>query len=334
MSQLPTDLKNRTRKPSGSVQLPLSRKLDLRDASGYQPDDDLVDAIKVALLLRKPLLVTGEPGTGKTDLGRYLAWKTGFLFFQFEAKSNSVSRDLFYHYDSLARFQAAQSGGQTDARSFLRFNALGEAILQSLTPAQLDENVRGLLPTDFVHQGPRQSVVVVDEIDKASRDFPNDLLNELEHNFFRVAELGLDRIRAAEGLEPVILVTSNSEKNLPAPFLRRCVYYNIEFPKDNSRLRDIVASRIGEFRAESTPLLDSALELFTLLRRDSVGLTKKPATAELLDWMLALLALNADVNSPLQKQSEMVKATLPALIKHGADRSAALDEADKWIKGA
>jgi MoxR-like ATPase len=221
MPGLPTDLKNTSGKPSEPVQLAASRKLELRDASGYKPDDELVDAIKVALVLRKPLLLTGEPGTGKTDLGRYLAWKSGFLFFQFEAKSNSVSRDLYYHYDSLGRFQATQSGEKTEAQSFLRFHALGEAILQSRAKESLDDRVVGLLPSDFKHQGPRQSVVVIDEIDKAPRDFPNDLLNELEHNFFRMPELGVGRVTAGESLEPILVITSNSEKNLPAPFLRR-----------------------------------------------------------------------------------------------------------------
>jgi MoxR-like ATPase len=335
MPILPTDLKNDTRMPSEPVQLAPSRKLDLRDPSGYKPDDDLVDAIKVALLLRKPLLVTGEPGTGKTDLGRYLAWKSRFLFFQFEAKSNSISRDLYYRYDSLGRFQATQSGEKTEGRSFLQFDALGEAILQSLAMDELGDRVRGLLPVDFKHQGPRQSVVVIDEIDKAPRDFPNDLLNELDRHFFRMPEFGVQRITAGEGLEPVLVITSNSEKNLPAAFLRRCVYYNIEFPKDTEPLRQIVASRIVEFGGETTPLLSSALELFELLRRDAAGLGKKPATAELLDWMLLLLALGADRKANLRSRSSLslVKASLPALIKRALDRPAALDEVEKWIGG-
>src|ERR1039458_1816957 len=131
MLSLPHDLENKTRQPSDPVQLRPSRRLDLRDPSGYEPAPQLADAIRVALLLRKPLLVTGEPGTGKTDLGRYLAWKMNFLFFQFEAKSGSQARDLYYTYDSLGRFQAAPSGAHTEARDFIRFNALGEAILHS-----------------------------------------------------------------------------------------------------------------------------------------------------------------------------------------------------------
>src|SRR3954452_22178453 len=110
MKTLPLDLENKTGKPSGPFLLTPSRRANLHDPAGYQPDNDLVSAIEVALLLRKPLLVTGEPGTGKTDLGRYLAWKMNYLFFQFDSKSNSVSRDLYYAYDSLGRFQAAQSG--------------------------------------------------------------------------------------------------------------------------------------------------------------------------------------------------------------------------------
>jgi len=331
MLVLPSDLRNKTKQPSPPVKLPPSPQLDLLDPSGYEPDPGLQDAIKVALLLRKPILVTGEPGTGKTQLGRYLAWKMNFLFFKFDAKSSSVSRDLYYQYDALGRFQASQGSEKTEARAFLQFHALGEAILQSLDAEALQKSMGGRLPDNFSHKGPQQSVVVIDEIDKAPRDFPNDLLNELDQSFFRIPELGIPRIGAGRELEPVLVITSNSEKNLPAPFLRRCVYYNIEFPKDSARLHDIVASRIEKLRGENTPLLDGALQLFEILRRDATGLTKKPATAELLDWMLALLALQADPAVDLRAQSDLVGASLPALIKHAADRPIAVAEAERWM---
>jgi MoxR-like ATPase len=326
MFSLPEDLKNLTREPSEAVQLPPSRRLNLRDPSGYEPDDGLVDAIKVALLLRKPLLVTGEPGTGKTDLGRYLAWKMNFLFFQFDAKSGSSSRDLYYTYDSLGRFQAGQSGEKTEPRNYIHFNALGEAILQSV---ELSESLRHLLPTDFLHQGPRQSVVVIDEIDKAPRDFPNDLLNELDQQFFRIPELQNVRFDAARGLEPLLVVTSNSEKTLPAPFLRRCLYFHIGFPKPDA-LKRIVSSRIQDLDPDSI-LLKEALEFFGRLRVESANLNKKPATAELLDWVLALLAMGADRGKGLREQPEILRGTLTALVKHEADLEPARNAADDFL---
>ena len=332
MLSLPSDLRNRTRKASEPVQLAPGRRLDFRDPAGYQPDEALVDAVKVALLLRKPLLVTGEPGTGKTDLGRYLAWKSGFLFFQFDAKSTSVARDLYYYYDALGRFQASQSGERTEAGNFLRLNGLGEAILQSLAPEAIPEPVRNVLPPDYRHEGPKQSVVVIDEIDKAPRDFPNDLLNELENSYFRIPELGIRPVRAGEGLEPVLVVTSNSEKNLPAPFLRRCVYYNIEFPSSADRLRDIVASRVTEFRSDhDSPMLADTLSVFQLLRQDASALTKVPATAELLDCIVAMLALGADPGLSLRQQSDVLRTTLPTMIKHASDRAAAETVVSGWL---
>ncbi|MDZ4796577.1 MAG: MoxR family ATPase [Bryobacteraceae bacterium] len=337
MTKLPADLENRTRKPSEKkVALAEARRSTFRDPSAYQPDPDLVDAMRVALLLRKPLLVTGEPGTGKTDLGRYLAWKCGFLFFQFDSKSTSVARDLHYYYDALGRFQASQSGGSADASQFLRLNALGEAILQSRAFAEIPADMRHVLPPDFEHTGPRQSVVVIDEVDKAPRDFPNDLLNELENHYFRIAELGVRPVRAGNGLEPVLVITSNSEKNLPAPFLRRCVYYNIEFPSDSkglrNRLREIVAARLPEFDDENEtapPMLRDVLEVFELLRRDASGLTKKPATAELLDWLVGMLELGGEVDMGLD--DELARRTIPALVKHATDRVAALTVLKDWF---
>lgn len=326
MLTLPKDLKNLTRQPSEPVQLPPGRRLNLRDPSGYEPDDDLIDAIKVALLLRKPLLVTGEPGTGKTDLGRYLAWKMNFLFFQFDAKSGSASRDLYYTYDSLGRFQASQSGEKTEPRHYIHFNALGEAILQSI---ELSESVQHLLPPDFLHQGPRQSVVVIDEIDKAPRDFPNDLLNELDQQFFRIPELQNVRIDAARGFEPLLVITSNSEKTLPPPFLRRCVYFHIAFPKPEV-LKRIVSSRIQDLDPDSI-LLKEALEFFGRLRLDNANLNKKPATAELLDWLLALLAMSTEHGKGLREQPDLLRSTLTALIKHEADLATARDAAEQFL---
>ncbi len=320
---LPLDLKNETREPSPPFQLSAGRRASMRLEKHYRPSDELVDAVKVALLLRKPLLVTGEPGTGKTELGRYLAWKMGLECHQFDAKSNSQAQDLYYTYDALGRYQARQSGDVAEARSYLRFNALGGAILQV---AQTTEELRRVLP-DQVTEVKRQSVVVIDEIDKAPRDFPNDLLNELDAMFFHVPPLSNLKITAEKGYEPILVITSNSEKNLPPAFLRRCVYFHIDFPK-LAELQVIAGDRVAEF--EGSPALDDALGLFLKLRAENL-LQKRPATAELLDWLLAMSAGGVDPLQKLSAQRQQVLATLPALVKHEADRAAARELAQKQL---
>src|SRR5262245_52754184 len=217
------------RRHNAPAQLPGSRRARQTDPAGYLPDPGLVDAVNVALLLGQPLLLTGEPGTGKTQLAYSLAWELGFEPpLSFETKSTSVARDLFYTYDAVSHFRAAQTReGSADVLSYITWNAFGAAILRS----RPIEEVRQWLPPDFAHTGPQRSIVLIDEIDKAPRDFPNDLLNEVENLFFRVPELNNARIEANEDRRPVLVLTSNSEKNLPEAFLRRCVYYNIPFPE-------------------------------------------------------------------------------------------------------
>src|SRR5262245_57124711 len=159
------------RRQDGPATLPSSRRARQYDPAGYLPDKGLVDAVNVALLLGQPLLLTGEPGTGKTQLAYTLAWELGFdTPLIFETKSSSTARDLFYGYDTLSRFHAAQlREGSQERLDYLTWHALGIAILQSRPRA----DVETWLPKDFRHTGPRRSVVLIDEIDKAPRDFPN-----------------------------------------------------------------------------------------------------------------------------------------------------------------
>src|SRR5205085_1382510 len=147
----------------------------------------------------------------------------------FETKSTSLARELFYAYDTLGRFHAAQTGeGSQKNLDYVTYNALGVAILR----ANEEAAVAKWIPQGkgFVHGGRRRSVVLIDEIDKAPRDFPNDILNEVEGMYFRIPELGDALIKADETMRPVLILTSNSEKNLPDAFLRRCIYYYLPFP--------------------------------------------------------------------------------------------------------
>jgi MoxR-like ATPase len=197
-------------KPTSPKSLPAFKPSSLREPNRYIRDSALADAVNVALLLRQPLLLTGEPGTGKSELASSVAWELGLEPpLVFETKSTTVAKDLFYVYDTLGRFTAHQLEGRVmSARDYLYFSALGEAIVRTRAP----EHVASVLPTDYTHPGPRRSVVLIDEVEKAPRDFPNDILNEIERMYFRIPELQNVRIDADESLFPVVVLTSNSEK--------------------------------------------------------------------------------------------------------------------------
>lgn len=308
--------------------LPQSKRATLLTPESYVADEGLKDACNVALLLNQPLLLTGEPGTGKTQFAFSVAWELGFPHpLKFETKSNSAARDLFYIYDALKRFQDIQSQAQLNPRqlysgthvsssteplNYLKYQALGLAILQ----ANHFEEVKHLLPHEFPAFERRRSVVLIDEIDKAPRDFPNDMLNELDQMYFRIPELGNVKVEAAPEMQPIVIITSNSEKDLPDAFLRRCIYYHIPFPS-RERLSDIVTNRLGLHMGQSGEFLDTALTLFYQLRQS--GLRKKPATAELLGWLTSIRAIAPDANNPLL-DANLVYQTLSSLVKTAEDQ--------------
>ncbi|MBO9205447.1 MULTISPECIES: AAA family ATPase [Niastella] len=275
----------------------------------YIPAKGMVDAIEMAIALNKPLLVTGEPGTGKTKLADWVAGQLAFQTrkdpapfcptpFSFYTKSTSVAADLFYNYDAVSHFGKVQrqnisekfSEAEQDkiTREHIELKAMGLAIAQThglqLETLQNIRNYKGKDNNGAMENVPMSSVVLVDEVDKAPREFANDLLNEIEKYRFEIKEINKVIERAENGCRIVTILTSNDEKTLPNAFLRRCVFYHIDFP-DPDRLLEIVKLKLGINAADTA--YDAAL-MGAIARFEEVRnkvLNKKPTTSELLDWV-------------------------------------------------
>jgi MoxR-like ATPase len=250
----------------------------------YIATDDLKLAVNAALALERPLLVKGEPGTGKTLLAEEVARSIGRPLFQWHIKSTTKAQQGLYEYDAVSRLRDSQLGDEhvADIAHYIKRGVLWDAF-QSDVPA----------------------VVLIDEIDKADIEFPNDLLRELDRMEFHVYETQ-QTIHAKH--RPLVVITSNNEKELPDAFLRRCFFHYIRFP-DRETMTRIVDVHFPGLKKE---LLREALEVFFNLR-EVPGLKKKPSTSELLDWLKVLLA--EDI--PLEAlRSGDRKAFIPPL--HGA----------------
>lgn len=297
------------------LQLPPFEKLAaLNDPADYLAAPGLSDAVNVALTLGQPLLVTGEPGTGKTQLAGSIAYELGLPPpLVFHTKTTSMAKDLFYQYDSLRHFHDAQfRKDELSIENYISYEALGLAILLSLSPAEAD----AYLPEHLRDKGPLRSIVLIDEIDKAPRDLPNDILNEVEQLTFIVKETGR-AFRAEPDYRPILILSSNSEKNLPDAFLRRCVFYHIAFP-DQDRLKEIVQRRLQLTPAFTPQMFDHALAHFAEIRE--LSLKKKPATAELLSWIRVLDKLQLDVKELQSGQAEAIAFTYAILAKSNEDK--------------
>jgi MoxR-like ATPase len=297
-----------------------------RSAAPYRPDPGLADAVDVAIELGQPLLLTGEPGTGKTALAGHVASQLGLgVPLAFFAKSTSIARDILYRFDAVARLRA-EGQAAVDPRRFIQFNALGTAILHANRP----EVVAHVVPEGMPAWEPARSVVLIDEIDKAPRDFPNDLLHELESLSFQVPEVSETPVVADESFRPIVVITSNLERQLPDAFLRRCIYYHIDFP-ERERLADIVLSRLKPGSVTGSAYLNELLDFFFDLRNEDPGLHKRPATAELLGWLEFLNhRLPADGGGPLANPG-VLKASLSVLVKAPEDRTRAIQILDAWL---
>jgi MoxR-like ATPase len=287
---------------------------ELSDPAGYLADEGLRDAINVALMLGQPLLVTGEPGTGKTQLAASVAFELALPApLIFHTKTTSTARDLFYRYDALGHFHDAQfRKDESRIENYITYEALGLAILLSLPPAEANPH----LPEHLRDKGPVRSIVLVDEVDKAPRDLPNDVLNEIDNMSFIVKETGRS-FSADAGYRPIVILTSNSEKNLPDAFLRRCVFYHIAFP-EKERLKEIVRRRL-RFDSSFTPeMLEHALQHFEKIR--DLTLKKRPATAELLAWLRILDRRSIDISNLQRGETEALAFTYSILSKSKEDR--------------
>ena len=302
------------RDPKAGDALPTVDPKALRAPQGYRATAQTAAAVNVALTLGMPLLLTGEPGSGKSGLAYSIAWELGLSEpLRFPVKSDTESRDLFYRFDTVGRFHAAQTLTRddpgVDPGRFIAFEALGQAILLA-KPGRIIGDL-GLPDYAVGHPGMQsRSVVLIDEIDKASRDVPNDSLVEIENMQFDVPELsGAGRPRVRVTLEedenryrPIVVFTRNSEKALPVPFLRRCVYHHLQFPRFEEELRArgekvsedhvtveaIVNARLGtryQGRDETARRIADAVGFFRYLRREETALERSPTLAELLDWL-------------------------------------------------
>ncbi|MBD3787341.1 MAG: MoxR family ATPase [Sphingomonadales bacterium] len=264
--------------------------MQFQSTETYVAPPDLTVAVNAAVALERPLLVKGEPGTGKTELARQVAASLGLPMVEWNVKSTTRAQQGLYEYDAVSRLRDSQLGDArvNDVKNYIRKGKLWQAF-----------------------EAPGKVVLLIDEIDKADIEFPNDLLQELDRMEFHVYETG-ETIRALH--RPVVIITSNNEKELPDAFLRRCFFHYIRFPEPEV-MRQIVAVH---FPGIKEALLATALTQFYEIR-ETPGLKKKPSTSEVLDWLKLLLAEDLAPEDLKREGGNLLPKLHGALLKNEQD---------------
>ena len=272
--------------PFQSIETPMK----FASTASYVADPALAMAVNAAVTLQRPLLVKGEPGTGKTELARQVAASLSLPLIEWHIKSTTKAQQGLYEYDAVSRLRDSQLGDARvhDVQNYIRQGKLWQAFA-----------------------APSRLVLLIDEIDKADIEFPNDLLQELDRMEFHVYETG-ETVRAVH--RPVVIITSNNEKELPDAFLRRCFFHYIRFP-DADTLAAIVRMHFPDIKDQ---LLTTALTQFFEIR-DTPGLKKKPSTSEVLDWLKLILAEDLSPEDLRRNAKDALPRLQGALLKNEQD---------------